>query len=242
MSSQQDLLFWITENRVACGFPDVAQALSEPDGLLAAGGDLSAERLLDAYQRGIFPWYEEGQPILWWSPDPRTVLYPEHIKVSRSLRRTLKRGQFRVTIDRAFGDVMQACAAPRSRQRGTWITDEILDAYTRLHHQGHAHSIEYWSGQRLAGGLYGVAIGRIFFGESMFSRCDDASKVCLVVLCNCLREWGYALIDCQVQSAHLMRLGAELEPRREFTQMLSKWCTQAPAANAWRGNPGAALT
>ena len=189
-----------------------------PQGLLAVGGDLSSERLLAAYRHGIFPWYNPGQPILWWSPDPRAVLYPEKLKISRSLRKTLKRGQLRVTFDTCFREVMLACAAPREQYPGggTWINDDMVEAYTRLHAMGYAHSIETWREHRLVGGLYGVALGGVFFGESMFARVADASKVALVALVNKLREWGFVLIDCQIPSAHLTSLGAEEIPRSAF--------------------------
>jgi len=180
-------------------FPPAEAALREPNGLLAVGGDLSPRRLLRAYRSGAFPWYGEGQPILWWSPDPRAVLLPERVRVSRSLRRTLRRGLFRVTVDRAFDAVIEACATvPRPGQDGTWITPEMAAAYRRLHRLGHAHSVEAWTRDgELAGGLYGVAIGRVFFGESMFSRRSDASKVALVTLCRALEAWGYGLVDAR---------------------------------------------
>jgi len=197
-------------------FPPVEAAT--PEGLLAIGGDLSVERLLEAYRHGIFPWYNPGQPILWWSPDPRAVLYPEKLKVSRSLRKTLKRGHLCVTFDTDFRAVMRACAAPRAQYPGggTWITDDMVRAYCALHEQGLAHSVEVWEGRVLAGGLYGVALGGVFFGESMFARATDASKVALVALVDRLRRWGYRLIDCQVPSSHLTSLGAEEIPRARF--------------------------
>ena len=203
-------------------FPPVESAT--PEGLLAVGGDLSSERLLAAYRRGIFPWYNPGQPILWWSPDPRAVLYPEKLKVSHSLRKTLKRGQLRVTFDTCFREVMLACAAPREQYPGggTWINDDMVDAYTRLHAMGYAHSIETWHENRLVGGLYGVALGGVFFGESMFARTTDASKVALAVLVGKLREWEFALIDCQIPSAHLTSLGAEEIPRGVFLAGLER--------------------
>ncbi len=223
-------------------FPPVEAALREPDGLLAIGGDLHPRRLLRAYRAGIFPWYGEGQPILWWSPDPRAVLLPQRLHVSRSLRRTLRRGTFRVTVDRDFAAVIEACATvPRRGQDGTWITPEMAEAYRRLHVLGHAHSVEVWTREgELAGGLYGVAIGRVFFGESMFSRRTDASKVALVALCRMLLAWGYRLIDCQVRSPHLERLGAELVPRRAFVRALERLCPLQPAPEAWRDVPAEA--
>lgn len=207
-------------NTQASSFPPVEQAT--PDGLLAVGGDLSSERLIDAYRHGIFPWYNPGQPVLWWSPDPRAVLYPEKLKIARSLRQNLKRGQMRVTFDTSFREVMLACAAPREQYPGggSWITDEMVEAYVRLHEIGYAHSIETWQENQLVGGLYGVALGGIFFGESMFSRATDASKIALVALIKKLREWNFKLIDCQIPSAHLASLGAEEIPRHEFMAIL----------------------
>ena len=215
-------------------FPEVDQALRDPDGLLAVGGSLSTRRLLNAYRHGIFPWYSQGEPILWWSPDPRLVLFPEHLRVSRSLRKTLRRGLFRVTVDRDFRQVMRACAAPRDDGPGTWITAEMLDAYARLHDLGHAHSVEVWSDERLVGGLYGVAVGRVFFGESMFSRETDASKVALVHLVERLQAWGYHLIDCQIRTEHLIRLGAEEIPRARFVELIRGWRQEPDSDDAWR--------
>jgi leucyl/phenylalanyl-tRNA--protein transferase len=211
---------WIPESAPPRAFPDVDVALEEPNGLLALGGDLRPERLLYAYAHGIFPWYSEGQPILWWSPDPRMVLEPGTLKISRSLRRRLRRGDYRVTADRTFRRVMEGCAAPRARQSGTWIVPDMMDAYTRLHALGHAHSIECWQGDRLAGGLYGVAIGRVFFGESMFSAAPDASKVALAHLCGL----GFELVDCQLPSEHLARLGARCMSRARFCHALERLC------------------
>lgn len=205
-------------------FPDIEQALREPNGLLAIGGDLSARRLLCAYRRGVFPWYSEGQPILWWSPDPRSVLFPRDLHVSRSLRRSLRRPDFELRVDTAFAEVLRACAAPRRRQDGTWITAGMMRAYEQLHGLGHAHSFEIWCGERLAGGLYGVSLGRVFFGESMFTRLRDASKVALYHLCGA----GYELVDCQLPNEHLFRLGADLIPRARFAALLDRWC-EAPA-------------
>ena len=220
--------YWIGADTPAHAFPDPERALDEPNGLLAAGGDLSPERLLHAYRLGVFPWYSAGQPILWWSPDPRAVLFPERMRVSRSLRKTLRQGRFRVTVDTAFREVMDACAAPRPGSDGTWITPEMLAAYTRLHSLGWAHSVECWRDGRLAGGLYGVAMGRVFFGESMFSRESDASKVALAHLSG----QGYRLIDCQVESEHLARLGAEPVPRRTFRALLDELTEPEPAPAA----------
>jgi leucyl/phenylalanyl-tRNA--protein transferase len=187
-----------------------------------------------AYRAGIFPWYTEGQPVLWWSPNPRAVLFPDRIKVSRSLRKTLRKDTFRVTMDRAFQSVIRACAAPRGEREGTWITPAMAAAYTHLHITGRAHSVEVWQGEQLVGGLYGVALGRAFFGESMFSRVSDASKVALVHLAGQLRQWGYGIIDCQVESAHLARLGAESIPRREFLRLLDALCDLPGQPAPWR--------
>lgn len=214
-------------------FPPLEQALKYPNGLLAAGGDLSPIRLVNAYARGIFPWYEEGQDILWWSPDPRTVVAPQDIHISRSLRKTLKKERFQVTNDTAFEQVIDACAAPRARQDGTWITPEMRAAYLELHRLGIAHSVEVWYGDQLVGGLYGPAIGRVFFGESMFSRMTDASKVGFVTLGHHLAEWGFELIDCQVYTRHLASLGATEIPRSEFSARLNRYIGNT-SASLWR--------
>ena len=197
-------------------FPPVEHALRDPNGLLAAGADLSPERLLDAYRRGIFPWFGDDDPLLWWSPDPRMVLFMKELHVARSLRRVLKSGKFTVTLDRAFRDVMEGCAAPRSDADGTWITADMLDAYSDLAERGYAHSVETWADGRLVGGLYGVAIGRMFYGESMFSRQSDASKVALVTLVRQLEHWGFEMLDCQMSTPHLASLGAREVARAEF--------------------------
>lgn len=197
-------------------FPDPADAEQDPNGLLAIGGDLSNERLLMAYRRGIFPWYSTGQPLLWWSPDPRMVLLPEDFRVSRSLRKSIRRNRFEVSIDQAFDQVIDACSQPRPKEQGTWLVPEMIEAYGRLYRSGHAHSIETWLDGTLVGGLYGVALGRIFFGESMFSRASDASKIALVFLVDFMTRWDFALIDCQVYTEHLETLGAKQVPRAEF--------------------------
>lgn len=215
---------WIDPGDPERAFPDVNLALREPDGLLAVGGDLDSRRILNAYRHGIFPWYSEEQPILWWSPDPRTVLFPAHLKVSRSLRKTLNQRRFRMTLDQAFDTVIDACAEPRAQSFGTWITREMRDAYCRLHREGRAHSVECWSGGKLAGGLYGIAIGRVFFGESMFSRESNASKAAFCHLVRQLSAWDFGLIDCQVYSTHLASLGAEEIPRRLFVRHLEILC------------------
>lgn len=211
---------WITDDAPPDAFPDIDTALIEPNGLLAIGGDLSPARLMHAYRRGIFPWYSDGQPILWWSPDPRAVLFPGCMHVSRSLRKVIRQRRFKVTCNRAFDDVMGGCAEPRPGQQGTWITGGMKRAYLALHRLGHAHSLECWREGRLAGGIYGVAIGRVFFGESMFSRESNASKVALAELCS----MGFKLIDCQIPNPHLARMGAEMIPRRQFAELLQAWC------------------
>ncbi len=227
------MIRWLRAGDAPDAFPPVSAALTEPAGLLAAGGDLSPPRLLAAYRRGIFPWYEDGQPILWWSPDPRCVLFPGDLKLSRSLRRRLRRGDFDVSFDCAFDAVISACAEPRSPSGGTWITNDMATAYNRLHALGWAHSTEVWQGGRLVGGLYGVAIGRVFFGESMFSRATDASKVALAGLVQALHPLGYEVIDCQLPSAHLERLGARPVPRSDFLNLLEQWCATATEPPPW---------
>ena len=227
-------LYWINPATPDQDFPDVEQALREPDGLLAAGGDLSPQRVLSAYRRGIFPWYSEGQPILWWSPDPRAVLFPTDLKLSRSLRRTLRRCRFDITWDSAFEQVIDACAAPRAGAGGTWITPEMATAYTRLHRLGYAHSVEARVDGKLVGGLYGIALGRVFFGESMFSRMPDASKVAFAHLVRQLHHWGFELIDCQVYSDHLASLGARTVPRAEFTALLDECVERDHRPGPWR--------
>lgn len=215
-------------------FPPLATALREPSGLLAAGADLSAQRLLDAYRQGIFPWFSEGDPILWWSPDPRMVLLPEELKVSRSLRKTLRARRYEIRIDSAFQAVMQECATTRDDQNGTWITDEIIRAYTRLHESGCAHSVETWIDGELAGGLYGVALGKMFYGESMFCRRTDASKIAFVHLVRQLRRWGFGMIDCQMKTAHLASLGAREIPRGEFAHRLTALTALPGSIAPWR--------
>lgn len=211
-------------NNYPAKFPPVSDALDYPDGLLAAGGNLSVTTLLEAYRRGIFPWYSETEPILWWSPNPRMVLLPEELKVSRSLRKFLKKMPFTVTCDQAFAQVMLACAAPRKQGSGTWISDEMYSAYNDLHASGYAHSIECWQNETLVGGLYGVAIGSVFFGESMFSTATNASKVALFFLVQQLKEWNFPLIDCQVYSEHLASLGARAISRERFVDYLNQCC------------------
>lgn len=214
-------------------FPPAASALDEPDGLLCAGGDLSTARLIAAYRRGIFPWYSEGQPILWWSPDPRTVLIPAEFKVSRSLAKSLRNRGFETTVDRAFDAVMAGCADRRLRPEGTWISPDMQAAYRRLHELGHAHSIETWLEGRLVGGLYGVSLGRVVFGESMFSLERDASKVALKRLVDVALARRVELIDCQVASLHLESLGARAIPRSEFVGRLAGAIPDAVAPDRW---------
>ncbi len=203
-------------------FPSVEEALTEPNGLLAAGGDLSARRLLNAYRRGIFPWYEDGQPLLWWSPDPRCVLFTETFEPSRSLRRRLRRGDFQVCADKDFAAVIDACSGPRATERGTWITPPMRDAYIELHRQGYAHSVEAYLSDELVGGLYGVSIGRMFYGESMFHQVPDASKVALAWLCRAMAAQGGSVIDCQVETDHLLSMGAATIPRQDFVALVQQ--------------------
>jgi leucyl/phenylalanyl-tRNA--protein transferase len=201
-------------------FPPIERAMRRPNGLLAAGADLSPARLLDAYRHGIFPWFSEGDPILWWSPDPRQVLFVDELHVSQRLRRRLKRGEFEVRANTCFREVMLACAEPRADQDGTWITGEMIDAYCALHTLGHAHCVETWREGRLAGGIYGVQIGRMFFGESMFKRETDASKAALANLIEILKRMGIGMMDCQQETAHTTSLGARAIPRSHFKQFL----------------------
>jgi leucyl/phenylalanyl-tRNA--protein transferase len=213
---------WLSADHAPDWFPPPDQALDEPAGLLAVGGDLSPERLLAAYRRGIFPWYSPGQPVLWWSPDPREVLFPQDFHCSRSLRRTLRRRTFTVRIDHDFAGVIAGCAAPRAHSRGTWITAEMQQAYIDLHRLGHAHSVETWIGEELVGGVYGVRLGGVFFAESMFSRRTDASKVALASLVELSLAQGIAVIDCQMPSHHLASLGSRSIPRARFEQLLRR--------------------
>ena len=214
---------WLSPKDAPEWFPPPEQALDEPPGLLAAGGDLSPARLLAAYRRGIFPWYSPGQPVLWWSPDPRAVLFPEEFRLSRSLAKTRRNGGFSVATNQDFAAVIDGCAAPRPHSLGTWITPEMRDAYLELHHRGYAHSIEARLGGELVGGLYGVRLGGVFFGESMFSRVRDASKVALAHLVAVCRRNSIAVIDCQLASQHLESLGARSIPRAQFQALLEEW-------------------
>jgi leucyl/phenylalanyl-tRNA--protein transferase len=224
---------WISPGDPPDAFPAITQALRSPNGLLAAGGDLSAERLLHAYEHGIFPWFDNGQPILWWSPDPRCVLLPADLHLSRRFRRSLKNASFGVSFNEAFGNVIIACSGKRDRHTGTWITPEMIDAYGRLHTLGWAHSVEVWLEGELVGGIYGIAIGRAFFGESMFSDVTNASKVAVLALCRQLIAHDFAILDCQVPSPHLMSLGATHMPRMEFASLLKAACTPPSRFDAW---------
>ncbi|MGO8754595.1 MAG: leucyl/phenylalanyl-tRNA--protein transferase [Gallionellaceae bacterium] len=214
-------------------FPPVERALYKPNGLLAAGGDLTPARLLDAYRHGIFPWFSADDPILWWSPDPRMVLFPAEFRISRSLRKTLRSGVYEIRTDTAFEPVMRQCAAPRAGQNGTWIHEEMISAYTAVHRMGYAHSVEAWTNGALAGGLYGMAIGRVFYGESMFSRRSDASKVALAHLTAQLIRWNFGMIDCQMNTMHLASLGAREIPRTEFIQRLQELIHYPDIASPW---------
>lgn len=215
-------------------FPPLSKALREPDGLLAVGGCLSITRLLKAYRNGIFPWYNPEDPILWWSPDPRLVLFPDKLNVSRSLRKTLRKNIFSVTFDQAFNQVINACGELRKNSTGTWITDEITEAYSELYRLGFAHSVETWHNGTLVGGLYGVALGQVFFGESMFHSMTDASKVAFVRLVEQLKQWDYQLIDCQVHTRHLESLGAQEINRTYFVELLDRYCNIPANQHAWQ--------
>jgi leucyl/phenylalanyl-tRNA--protein transferase len=215
-------------------FPTLNKALSVPDGLLAIGGCLSKKRLLNAYRHGVFPWFNPDDPILWWSPDPRLVLFPHQLIISRSLKKTLRKAVFSVSFDQAFDDVINACAKPRQQSTGTWITSEMNHAYRELHQLGMAHSVEAWRDGKLVGGLYGVAIGQVFFGESMFHTQTDASKVAFVCMVQHLKDWDYQMIDCQVHTDHLASLGAEEIKRDEFKKLLTHYCDAPVQSNAWQ--------
>ena len=230
------MLTWL--QRDSLNFPPLHRALREPNGLLAAGGDLSPERLIQAYRHGCFPWFQDGQPILWWSPDPRTVLFPDELHVSRSLEKCLRQQHYKVTFDQQFSQVIQACAAPRTYADGTWITTPMQVAYLQLHEQGIAHSVEVWRDEELVGGLYGLAMGQLFFGESMFSRADNASKVGFVTLVRQLQSWGFGLIDCQMPTQHLHSFGARAISREAFAEYLRNGLNLPTSAN-WRAWSGA---
>lgn len=219
---------WIREDSPPDSFPELSEALIDPDGLLAAGGDLSVPRLLHAYAKGIFPWYSDDQPILWWSPDPRLVLFPEDLHIAKRLRSFLKNHPYELRMDTAFREVIIACAQPRETETGTWIMPEMIEAYCEMHELGHAHSLEVWKcdqdNESLVGGIYGIAIGAIFFGESMFSLETNTSKLAFIALAKHLQHWGYKLLDAQVESEHLRTLGCASIPREEFSVILGSAC------------------
>lgn len=223
----------INEKNLYSSFPPLEKALDDPNGLLAIGGDLSPQRLIEAYRSGIFPWFNEDEPILWWSPDPRMVLFPEELKISRSLRKTLYKDHYQILTDTAFTQVMHACAAPRKGQSGTWIHPEMIAAYTTLHDMGLAHSVETWIDGELVGGLYGVALGKVFFGESMFSSSTDASKIAFVHLVKQLQYREFGLIDCQVKTHHLASLGAREISRASFSLQLETLISNSTSGNKW---------
>lgn len=230
-------IVWLSASDPCDAFPPLDAALAEPNGLIAAGGDLSTERLLYAYRHGIFPWYSEGQPILWWSPEPRCVFNPGDFHLSRRLRRYLRQSTAVVQFNTSFGEVMRACAAPRADETGTWITDEMIEAYERLHREGWAHSIEIWREGMLIGGLYGVAIGRAFFGESMFSKEANASKIALLLLSVMMDSGEFGVLDCQLVSGHLLGLGATSRSRDEFVTLLGNLCDPAARFENWPSAP-----
>ena len=226
-------IYWLSPTEGPDSFPSPENALAEPNGLLAVGGDLSPERLLAAYPRSIFPWYEEGQPILWWSPDPRAVLFPEDLHVSRRLARTLRQSNITISVDTSFKAVVQGCAAPRRYAEGTWITPAMLQAYEQLHKLGYAHSFEAWDGKDLVAGMYGIAIGQVFFGESMFTRISNASKIVFVRAVEYLQSKRFELIDCQIWSDHLESLGATTVPRAAFVDYLGSLCEPPGDPSCW---------
>jgi leucyl/phenylalanyl-tRNA--protein transferase len=223
------MLTWL--NRDTLEFPPLEKALRDPNGLLAGGGDLSPERLVSAYRHGCFPFFMPGQPILWWSPDPRTVLFPEELHVSRSLAKLMRQQHYKVTFDQDFPAVIRGCAGPREDVHDTWISSSMQAAYIELHARGHAHSVEVWEDGKLVGGLYGLAMGRLFFGESMFSRADNASKVGFATLVERLKAWGFVMIDCQMPTNHLHSLGAREISRHTFADYLSKYLDQHNSAD-----------
>ena len=223
--------FWLTSRLF---FPPLEDALVEPNGLLAAGGDLSPERLIKAYRCGIFPWFNENETILWWSPDPRMVLFPNELKISHSLNKILKKRDYEIRVDSAFNEVIRACAAPRKGQAGTWIHSDMISAYITLHEMGLAHSVETWVDGKLKGGLYGVTQGKIFFGESMFSQIDNASKIAFVHLVKQLEKWNYSMIDCQMKTTHLASFGAREIPRKEFSQKLKELVNYPNQIKKWQ--------
>jgi len=226
-------IHWIGNDDAPETFPDIDQACTEPDGLLAAGGDLSPERLLYAYRHGIFPWYDESQVVLWWSPDPRCILEPREFHLSRRLQRYMRKLDLEISFNREFPRVVAACAASRRSQQGTWITRDMAAAYCALHDMGWAHSVEIWHGMQLVGGLYGLAIGRVFFGESMFSRSSHASKIAMLALTRLLVRENFLALDCQVVSPHLLTLGAKLIPRDAFRKILDRGCNPPTRFDRW---------
>jgi leucyl/phenylalanyl-tRNA--protein transferase len=230
-------VMWLADDDPPNSFPSVDRALQEPDGLLAAGGDLSPSRLIYAYSHGIFPWYEDGQPLLWWSPDPRCVFLPGDFHLSRRLQRDLRCSDAEIRVNTVFADVVRACAAPRRSEQGTWITPAMMNAYQHLHELGWAHSIEIWQAQKLIGGLYGVAIGQTFFGESMFSKQPNASKIALLFLAKYLQAGDFDILDCQVVSSHLLGLGARIVPRSDFLETLESACGDPVTYNGWPDGP-----
>ena len=233
-------IVWLSPADPPDAFPAVDLALEEPDGLLAAGGDLSTPRMLAAYRAGIFPWYEQGQPILWWSPEPRCVLFPAEYHVARRLRRALRKSSLEIRFDSAFPLVIRACAAPRRLQRGTWITPDMMAAFERLHTEGWAHSVEVWNDTELVGGLYGLCIGRVFFGESMFSALPNASKIAMLALVRHMATTGMELLDCQIVSSHLLSLGATTIPRSALLDVLDRACPPSARTPVWPDSPLAA--
>lgn len=226
------MICWLATDQIE-NFPPLSAALTEPNGLLAVGGDLSPQRLVKAYRSGIFPWFNDEDPILWWSPDPRMVLFPNELSISRSLHKLLKKHQYEIRTDAGFREVMQACTEPRKAQSGTWITDEMVEAYTTLHHMGVAHSVETWMDGVLVGGLYGIALGRMFYGESMFSRVSDASKIAFVHLVKQLEIWEFGMIDCQMKTRHLASLGAREISREEFALRLGRLIDAPSQSGIW---------
>ncbi len=230
----RDPLLSLAKNELVEQFPNPVDALAEPDGLLAAGGDLDVGTLLDAYKRGIFPWFSEGQPILWWCPSVRSVIRPGQVKISRSMKKTLRQHTMEISFDKHFEDVVVSCAAPRAKQADTWITPSMREAYSLLHNNGHAHSVECSLNGKLVGGLYGVAVGGAFFGESMVRRENDASKIALICLSDALLKWGYGLIDCQIHNPHLASMGAKEISRQEFLTILEGLIGKSPSLDAWQ--------
>lgn len=218
-------------------FPPTSKALKQPNGLLAAGADLTPGRLIEAYSQGVFPWFNADEPVLWWSPDPRMVLFPAELKVNRSLKKVIRNRKYEVRLDAAFTRVMHGCAQPREGQSGTWISPLMIEAYTQLHKMGVAHSAETWIDGKLVGGLYGLALGRMFYGESMYTEVTDASKIAFVHLVWQLKRWGFGLIDCQMKTSHLSTFGAREIPRHDFMRQVSKLIQYSPAPIPWRFDP-----